>query len=187
MSTYADRAPAFNCADQTARSWLQRAEVCAGMVAAMAGRRSQPASIADIGCGDEKLLAALKACGLDCSYTGYDLLPQASHVHRFDVRCDVLPEGHDIAVMMGVIEYLPALEDVLRRLARQAPALVVSHVVRKGKAYSPERLVELGWVNHLGAEELEALLLRAGYAVIARRMTPDDKTLMLACEAGRSA
>ncbi len=115
------------------------------------------------------------------SYTGYDLLPQSPETRRFDVRSESLPPGHDVVVMLGVIEYLSDLANALQRLSRCVPHLVLSHVIRQGDTYSPDRLRELGWINHLSARELEDLLADCSYAVEARRTAPDGRTMLFRC------
>ena len=173
---------AFNCADQTTPTWRQRADVCAELLTVLVPARGMPLQLADIGCGDQKLRDSLRARGVSMDYTGYDLLPQTSDVHRFDVRSDLLPRQHDVAVMLGVIEYLQDLPVALGRLARQVPYLVLSHVIRQGDTYTPDMLAKLGWVNHMERSELEAQLARSGYAITAQRMAPDGRTMLFACE-----
>lgn len=170
----------FNCADQATLTWLQRADMCADLLASIAPGLGT-LSLADVGCGDQKLRDSLSAHGLPFVYSGYDLLPQTPDIRRFDVRHDVLPRGHDVVVMLGVIEYLSGLSNAIGRLARRAPHLVLSHVIRNGDTYSKDKLAELGWINHLTTEELENVLARCGYSITARRLTPDGRTVLVAC------
>ncbi|MBK8101488.1 MAG: methyltransferase domain-containing protein [Planctomycetes bacterium] len=170
--------PRFNCGEQSAEPWLQRAAVAADLLASLPVTARADAVLADIGCGDQKLERALRARGLPIRYRGYDLHPQASAVQRFDLATQELPGRHDVAVLLGVIEYLPAVADVVARLARQVPALLVSHVVRDGGHYDAARLRELGWQNHLTSAECEAMLADAGLRVFARRHTADRRTVL---------
>lgn len=168
----------FNCGEQRAEPWRQRAAVAAELLARLPAAARGDAVLADIGCGDQKLASALRARGLPISYRGYDLHPQAPEVQPFDVRTHALPARHDVAVLLGVIEYLPDVAAVLARLARQVPALLVSHVVRDGGHYDAARLRELGWQNHLTIAECEALLAGAGMRVVAREHTEDRRTVL---------
>jgi len=177
--------PAFNCADQATPTWQQRAEVAAELLAGVPCRDGAPLSVADVGCGDQKLRAALRARGLRADCRGYDLEPQAADVERFDVRIDALPRPHDVAVLLGVLEYLDDLQGVLARLAAQVPWLLLSHVVRQGGGYSPEQLRALGWRQHLAAGELERLVQRAGGEVVERRTAPDGRTVLWLCRSRR--
>ena len=70
-------------------------------------------------------------------------------------------------------------------LARQVPYVIVSHVLRQHDYYSPERLAELGWRNHLSESETHELLGRNGFAVIEARFAPDQRTLVLLCRSVR--
>ena len=176
-----NRAP-FNCNDQTAASWTQRAVVAVNLIKNIELKNKHQLSVADIGCGDQKLRSALLAQGVDCHYCGYDLLPQSSEVTQFDVRSDALPHEHDVLVMLGVIEYLDALPGVLPSLSRQAPYLVVSHVIRKDDTYSPQKRAELGWLNHLSQDEIEQLLSASGYIVLDRQLDTEGKTMLFMCE-----
>lgn len=168
----------FNCSDQASPTWLERADLCADLVEILVADRQPNLSVADIGCGDQKLREALASRGLKVDYTGYDLLPQTADVQRLDISLDAVPDGHDLAVLLGVIEYLQDLADVLARLANKVPLLILSLVFRQAETYSATALAELGWVNHLTAGELESMLLHSGYAVSARRVTPDGRTLL---------
>ena len=190
-----DRDPAispkpFNCADQATPTWVQRAAVCADLLAAMFPAKGAVMSLADVGCGDQKLHGSLHERGLSVIYTGYDLLPQAPEVRRFDVRCDTLPPGHDVVVMLGVIEYLSDVSGAIGRLASSVPFLVLSHVIRQEASYNQAELAELGWINHLSEEELESMLAASGFAISDRRFSPDGRTLLVASvsrEHGKSA
>lgn len=170
----------FNCADQHTVTWRQRADLCVELIGAMAQAGGE-IRIADIGCGDRKLRQSLERTDICFSYSGYDLLPQSAEVKKFDVRDDALPAGNDVAVMLGVIEYLEGLPEVLSRMATQVPHILLSHVIQQGDGYSAARLLELGWINHLSAASLEGLLVQCGFEISARHMTPDGKTLLLAC------
>ena len=171
----------FHCGQQGAASWHRRAEACVDLLLRLPARPGPDAALADIGCGDQKLRETMRARGLHFAYRGYDLHPQSADVTVFDVRTEPLPDGHLVAVMLGVVEYLPDLAAVLQRLAQQVPYLVFSYVVREHSQYSRERLAELGWVNHLTTAELEALLRDIGLEAIDRQATADRRTLLLVC------
>lgn len=179
--------PRFNCGEQRAEPWLQRAAAAADLLATLPVTTRGDAVLADIGCGDQKLERALRARGLAIRYRGYDLHPQAPEVQLFDIATADLPGHHDVAVLLGVIEYLPAVAAVLSRLARQVPALLVSHVVRDGDHYDAARLRELGWRNHLTIAECEVLLDGAGLRVVAQRSTADRRTVLFLCVAAGGA
>jgi hypothetical protein len=175
----------FNCDDQGTLAWRQRADACVALLRSIVSPCDGLLSLADIGCGDQKLRDALRVHGVQCRYQGYDLLPQSLEVHCFDVRRDSLPKIHDIAVMLGVIEYLRNLPEVLMALAPRVPYLIVSHVFRQNGLYTAERLAELGWLHHLSEKELDGILTNSGFSVIERCIAPDTRTLLLSCRSTR--
>lgn len=170
----------FNCAHQGLWSWLQRAAVCSELLLEVF-KGHGGLSVSDIGCGDGKLEPILRQCGLAQTYQGYDIRPQSDKVVPFDVHKDILPQGADLIVMLGVIEYLNDLPSVLASLATRAPYLVISHVIKQSAEYTPERCKELGWLNHLSRDELIACLNSATYDVMQDRMDKENKTILIAC------
>jgi len=175
----------FNCNDQTNHTWHERAELCAELLASLDDRPGQGFSLADIGCGDQKLREALRRKGLMCRYQGYDILPQHQDVVRLDVQSEDLPSKYDIVVLLGVVEYLEHLEDVFASLALQARWVLLSHVVRQGDYYTEARRAELGWRNHLTKDQITRLLDRSGLAIVRSDMTSDDRTLLMVCRSLR--
>jgi hypothetical protein len=173
----------FNLVDQARRDWIERAEVCADMVARLLAAHAGTARLADLGCGDTKLRQVLAARGLDIRYEGHDLLPQRDDVARLDLNTDPPPAGIDVAVMLGVGEYLPDLAGVLQRVGSASRWLIFSHVLKRDPPIPPARLAELGWINHLDAAALESRVDAAKLRILERRLTPDRRTLMLACTA----
>jgi len=169
---------AFNCADQQTPTWLERVHRCVELVSLIRAPKEQALSVADIGCGDQKLKSVLDGLPFEVRYTGYDLLPQHDSTIRFDVRVDPLPGEHHVAVLLGVTEYLDDLAAVLASLSQRVPSLVVSHVIRKGQNYSREDCARLGWVNHLSEDELLAIMSGAGFLLVQSAMTADERTLL---------
>lgn len=176
-----DADPHFNCAQQDAPSWRDRAVQGAGLIASL-GDGSRPLSIADLGCGDMKLKSALDGRGLDFTYRGYDIQPQDGSVVAFDVTIDRLAEIVDVSALLGVIEYIEVAEQALRQVARRSRHVLVTAIAADRKAYSPEKIAALGWINHLTRLELETLCLKAGLVPLKRQMTADGKTSVLLCK-----
>jgi hypothetical protein len=177
----------FNCGEQGSGSWHRRAQACVDLLARLPVRPGPDDVLADLGCGDQKLRETMRARGLAVAYQGYDLHPQSNDVVAFDVRTDALPKQHHVAVLLGVVEYLPDFAAVLQRLAQQVPFLVFSHVVREHSRYTPEQLAELGWINHLTTTELERALDGVGLDVIDRQSTADHRNLVLLCRRRESS
>lgn len=177
--------PGFNCGDQALPPWWERAELCANYLGRVSRLLGRPVDVADIGCGDQKLKIALSRLGVMGKYRGYDLLPQSDDVTRFDVREDELPSGGDAIVMLGVLEYIDNIDDVLSRAAQSAPYLLISHVVKNGGHYSEEQLKALGWVTHLSEFELGGKLGLYGFSFQEYKLIDENKTLVVLCKSER--
>jgi hypothetical protein len=176
-----DRDRPFNLGDQSAPGWWRRAELCADMIARLDFDPAGPLRVADLGCGDAKLEEVLRTRRLPLVYQGFDLLPQRHDVLQIDLNVDRVPEGFDIAVLLGVGEYLLRLQDVLRDAAGRYRWVVFSHVVKSNPPIAADRLAALGWVNHMDAAELVGMIEESGLRIVERRMTPDRRTLIVAC------
>jgi hypothetical protein len=177
--------PPFNCGDQSNPTWQERAALCAELVASLGYRSSQGFSLADIGCGDQKLRDALRRRGLRCRYQGYDILPESQDVARLDVQSETLPHTYDVVVLLGVVEYLEKTEEVFASLAFKAQWVLLSHVVRQRECYTEARRAELGWRNHLTKDQITRMLEQSGLAIVRSDMTPDDRTLLVVCRSLR--
>lgn len=171
----------FNCDDQSTTTWKQRADLCAELMTSLMARSKEGFSLADVGCGDEKLRAVIKASGIRCKYHGYDLFPQGREVRQLNVEKEYLPQAYDLGVMLGVIEYLECLEQTLRKLAERVAYLIVSHVIRQNDRYTSEQLNKLKWRNHLSEAEIETVLDRNGFVTVSRSIAPDRRTMLFAC------
>jgi hypothetical protein len=171
----------FNLQRQHKQAWIDRALTCSAIIESLSAL-SDPLKIADIGCGDMKLKKVLKGAGVNCVYTGFDLLPQFAGVIAFDVTVDPLPTTFDIAAILGVTEYLTCLEQALGRLRPFVRYLVVSHVIADEKTYSLAECKHLGWKNHLSSAAFEEVLVSARYEVIRSELTPDRRTRVWLCK-----
>lgn len=172
----------FNCENQSSSTWRQRADLCAELMKSLLPWSEQGFSLADIGCGDQKLRASIDENGICCRYHGYDLFPQVPGVRQLDVENESLPQSYDLAVMLGVIEYLEDVEQTFQRLSRQASHLIVSHVIRQEEGlYTSQQLAKLNWRNHLSEAEMEAALSNNGFVSVSRAMAPDRRTMLFAC------
>lgn len=173
-------APRYNCGEQKAATWYDRASICARLVAGL-GDGTAPLKVADIGCGDEKLKDAFAWLNVPVDYRGFDIEPQRASVTAFDARADDLPDRVDAAALLGVIEYLDDAEGALRRVARRARHVVVTATTSDRTPRSPEDVARRGWINFLSDAEFEALARRAGLEPVERKITKDRKTTILLC------
>jgi hypothetical protein len=175
----------FNLDSQDSRSWRERAAIAAEFL----GRAAGPAKalrVLDIGCGDCKLQGALLESGLAADYVGYDLLPQSAAVRALDISANELPEKGDAVVSLGVVEYLDDPGAALKRFSRAAPWLVISHAARDLRSVRAKTAGRLNWRTYMTVAEFERALGGAGYDLVDRRTTPDQKTCVwLARKRGR--
>lgn len=169
----------FNLTTQREPGWIERADLAARMLSALRDADPSVQRLADIGCGDRKLARALEAAGLTMDYEGYDLLPQHESVQRFDLDSDRLDHPVDAVALLGVTEYLRDFRSALERLRASSRYVLLSHVLRGPRPPTPQRLAELGWVNHLSDGELRSLVADAGFEICQQDMTPDGKTRVL--------
>jgi SAM-dependent methyltransferase len=169
----------YNCGRQGARSWWARTDVAIDLLAALplaAGFR-----LLDIGCGDEKVAAELARRGIAVDYVGFDLHPQSPRVRPLDLEHQAIAETGDVAVVLGVLEYLADPAAAMRRFAAAAPNLIVSHSAAdlgRPPDFDPK---SLNWRFYVDRPTFEGLLAAAGWAVVAQRITPDGKTAVWAC------
>jgi len=170
----------FNCETQQGEKWLARAEIAADLVRSVATGRMK---VADLGCGDEKMKGALEEAGLDIDYQGFDLMPQAVQVEKLDLQHDPVPGRFDVALLLGVLEYIPDVVAVLRKIRRAAPLIVVSHLNGEDAYFTPSLARRQNWRTVLDRGGFEARLAEAGWTIRESRLTPDRLTIVWLCAA----
>ena len=173
--------PRFNCADQARATWIERADRAVDLVEAALPGLQPPVRLADLGCGDQKLRARLERRELPVEYRGFDLVPQAAEVLRYDITSDPPPEECDIFVLLGVVEYLKDVPAALARLAPACRRLIVSHVVSNRTRYAKEDLERLGWITHMTEDAFAALLRAAGFAIERALVTEEGRIVVWLC------
>lgn len=139
-----------------------------------------PLVVADLGCGNRRLERMLEA-GFDRphEYRGYDLCPQSPRTIRIDLERDLPAGTADLAIAVGVLEYLGDVPGFLTRLARFAAVAVVSYVVfDSAEPLSRRQREDRGWRSHYSRAELEALLVTAGYRVVDPEWTNRNRTVV---------
>ncbi|MBY5851261.1 class I SAM-dependent methyltransferase [Rhizobium ruizarguesonis] len=176
----------FNCAEQTGTSWNERANIAAELIRKAAFLDSTRwLSIADIGCGDGKLEAAIAPKLSTFTYQGYDLHPQAKRFLQLDIKNDPLPREFDIVVLLGVLEYLPDIQPVLRELCRKCRYFVVSHTCNP-IGVSAEQIERRNWITLLSKEQFDAELDKAGFINLDDVTTSNTKTTVWLCRGSLS-
>lgn len=168
----ADAEPARDCSSPidkvTKESWLdpeayrpdwdERARMAARWI-------SPGAKVLDLGCGAR---LSLRDClPADCVYQGLDQRSWNDDVIAMDLDTGEFPLGrYDVAVMLGLLEYLEQPAAVLARAGARASALIVSycHPCANG---NPDLREKRGWINAFGAAEFVRMLEEAGWQVDA--------------------
>ena len=140
-------------------SWDARAEVAARML-------PDNVSILEIGVGT----GAFRALVSDrCQYLGADLAPLDPKTLPLDLDLDPLPGGtFDFVVMLGVLEYLRAPEQALRKAYASGRQAVFTYCCLKpgaDRAQIVQKRRERRWINDWSRDELVANAERAGWRV----------------------
>ena len=149
-------------------SWGARAEVAARML-------PSNVSILEIGVG----AGAFRALVSDrCQYLGADLAPLDPETLPLDLDLDPLPAGtFDFVVMLGVLEYLHAPAQALRKAYVSGWRTVFTYCCLKSgadRAQIVQRRRERHWINDWSRDELLANAERAGWRVAREEPFNED-------------
>jgi SAM-dependent methyltransferase len=167
----------YNCGRQGARSWWERTDAAVDLIEkVVAGFGGRPPRVLDLGCGDGKVAVELARRGIAVDYQGFDLHPQSAEVRRLDLANDAIEAEGDIAVVLGVLEYLADPAPVLGRIAGAAPRLIVSLAASDLDRPGDFDPASLNWVYYVDRATFETRLGEAGWRIVERRVTPDHKT-----------
>jgi hypothetical protein len=143
----------------------------------------QECSVADLGCGNERLADVLGTTGVPFRYQGYDLLPQSPTVQKLDLARD-LPAGRaDVTFALGLLEYLPDLTQFFARLRRSTRFAVISYVVADSGAYGKRDWVQRGWLHHYSSCQIVEQFTAAGFARRASAVIDGGRTFLWLLEA----
>jgi hypothetical protein len=162
----------FNCGKQG--EWDERAEAAMALLQAHREvlRRDDGAglTIADFGAGNERLRDRLPAVLPEGhEYHPFDLHPQLPTTQRLDVAAG-LPDRHfDLAICLGLLEYLPSVPPLARSLHDSCRFALVSYVTSDSPVAIDRGDREAhAWTTHLGGDEVEAAFAGAGFAALGR-------------------
>jgi hypothetical protein len=107
-----------------------------------------------------------------CPYVGADLAPLSADVVALDLDQDPLPEGpFDVAVALGVFEYLHRPGEAARKMCEAAARIIVSYCavrpdVPRGQIDAAR--AARSWVNAFTESEFAALFERHGSRLVSR-------------------
>ncbi|NTJ42916.1 hypothetical protein G6L28_09955 [Agrobacterium larrymoorei] len=171
----------FNCGEQNDAAWIDRAEIAAQLASIVVSDNGKEVTVADVGCGNQKLKAALSRLSLNVAYQGYDLVPQSESVTKMDINTDSIARC-DIAFVLGVLEYSGDISKPLQMLAHNAQYLVVSHAVSDFRKMSASSLRRLNWKTHMSQKDFEETLRGNGFQIRETRMTANQRSVVWLCE-----
>jgi hypothetical protein len=139
--------------------WAHRAGLAAQMIPAY-GR------VLDIGCGAMDLGRVLPE---GCSYLPCDLVPRDERTIVCDLNRGEFPAEvqADIVTMLGVLEYLQAPLDVLKRVRALNRPLVCSYSITD-RTPQMDRASQ-GWINDFDFASLQILMGQAGFRLQCRQ------------------
>lgn len=171
----------FNLNWQGSEEWLDRSMWAVMMLRQHCVPQGAPITIADCGSGSCRIAPLLDALGCAYTYDPYDLVPQLSIVQHLDIAAEPLPKTYHVALLLGVIEYLPDPASTLKHLSKTCQLLVFTHVYKGGtRSYTNQRLEELGWITHLTVEELRTVLCTTGFDILDERIISYNTVLLVA-------
>lgn len=108
-----------------------------------------------------------------CTYTPSDLVDRGPGTIICDLNQRPLPDlganTYDVAVFIGVLEYMRDLPSVLDWLTKYVPVCVLSYATADAGGYSPRAIQETvrrlrhGWMNHYREEAIRSLFRERGF------------------------
>lgn len=165
----------FNLSDQRSDKWTSRAVAAIGLL--QAATVEPWVTVADLGCGDQKIKTLLVKNGYSgFHYQGFDLVPQKNDVIPMDFNHGQIDTSYDIVFCLGLIEYLDNIKAFLTSLKRNAKHVVLSSVVSDKGLYSQEDVRNRGWKNYLSQDELEHVFTEIGFTIAEKRILDSGVT-----------
>lgn len=109
-----------------------------------------------------------------CTYTPSDIVDRGPGTFVCDLNERPLPDlgdGYDVAVIMGVLEYITDVPAVVDWLAKYVPRIVVSYAAADSKRSLRGRLGSFGrlsggWMNNYREAEFRSIFLNRGYTAV---------------------
>jgi hypothetical protein len=145
-------------------SWESRSQRAAALVPA-------ESRVIEFGAGNRVFERHLDP---SCTYSPSDIVDRGPGTIVCDLNSTPLPDlgvdTYDVAVLLGVLEYVRDLPTVLDWLTELVPTLVLSYACARGSRYSPTRMagsvgrLKAGWLNSYREDELCSMFSERGFA-----------------------
>lgn len=170
----------FNCATQDERD--ERASAAAMLLSdnrsTWEKATARPLSIADFGAGNERMRPLLDSTlGVDHTYHAYDLHPQQPTTIELDVVKGLPDRSFDIAICLGLLEYLPSIPAMASSLRESCRFALTSYVTADSPTSISRRERERrNWSTHATEAELEANFAAVGFKPVASTHSDHEAT-----------
>ena len=153
---------------QALGQWPDRARRAAELVAALS--LPEGARVLDLGCGRQTVRALLPD---HVDYRPFDRLRRTEDTHVVDLATADPPHGGDLALVLGVLEYLPDPGRLLDWIARNCRRLVFSC----NDCSEPTRRARQHWRATWSLEQVEQHLVRRGGVITTLQQISDRERL----------
>jgi hypothetical protein len=147
-------------------SWKPRTKRAAALV-------PNGSRVIEFGAGNRNLERYLDP---SCTYAASDIVERGPGTIVCNLNLRPLPDlgtgVYDVAVLLGLLEYLRDVPSVLDWLAKHVQACVLSYVCIKSNRYSLRGLretvnrLQAGWMNNYCDNEIRALFGERGYLLL---------------------
>jgi hypothetical protein len=146
-------------------SWESRTRKAAALVPANS-------RVIEFGAGNRRLERYLDP---SCTYVASDIVDRGPGTILYDLNRRPLPDlgesGYDVAVILGVLEYLRDVPAVIDWLAKYVGVCVLSYVCTESNRYSLRarwesfKRLRAGWMNNYREDEISSLFRERGFAL----------------------
>ena len=147
-------------------TWEPRTKIAAALV-------PKGSRVIEFGAGNRVLERYLDP---SCSYVASDLVDRGPGTIVCDLNQRPLPDlgqdVYDVAVLLGVVEYLRDVPEVLAWLAELVPMCVLGFKPAKSKGNSPWAALETvlrrksGWINNFSEEDVRSFYRERGFELV---------------------
>lgn len=168
-------------------SWESRTRKAAALVPANS-------RVIEFGAGNRRLERYLDP---SCTYVASDIVDRGPGTILYDLNRRPLPDlgesGYDVAVILGVLEYLRDVPGVIDWLAKYVRICVLSYVCTESRRYSLRAMLEgfhrlrAGWMNNYREDEISSLFRERGFALEHAESWDGNRLFVFSQSASRGA